>query len=81
MALQEGVWTTPSISNGNGGSNCVETKKEAGGVFVRDSMDREGPVLEFGGRAWQNFADHAGELAAMQAVDVQNAAVRAGELN
>ena len=63
-----GKWRTSSysFSNGNcvevedwrkprgsyGGGNCVEV---ASGVAVRDTQDREGPVLKFSASQWRAF--------------------------
>ena len=51
-------WRKSSYSGGNGGG-CVEVgaQAEAGRVLVRDTTDREGPVLRFTPTAWQRFAD------------------------
>jgi hypothetical protein len=38
----------------NGGANCVEVAT-AGTVLVRDTTDREGPMLAFGAGAWERF--------------------------
>lgn len=52
------TWRTSSYS-GSGGGNCVEVSAHAaeGSVLVRDTKDRHGPVLAFGPKAWQRFAD------------------------
>jgi len=42
-------WRKPGRS---AGSNCVEV---ASGVAVRDTKDREGPVLTFSAAAWRAF--------------------------
>ncbi|MEO3923607.1 DUF397 domain-containing protein [Micromonosporaceae bacterium B7E4] len=49
-------WRKSSRSNSNGG-NCVEVAAglAPGVVGVRDSNDRQGPVLTFGSSAWQAF--------------------------
>ncbi len=47
-------WKTSSRS-GNGG-NCVEARSTAD-VNVRDSKDRQGPVLTFDRAAWSAFLD------------------------
>jgi len=47
------LWRTSSCSGGDGGG-CVEVGTGSGGqVFVRDSKEREGPVLAVTGAAWQ----------------------------
>jgi hypothetical protein len=38
-------WITPTASSGEG--NCVEMRRHDGMIEVRDSQDREGPVLRF----------------------------------
>ncbi|WP_033342967.1 DUF397 domain-containing protein [Catenuloplanes japonicus] len=45
-------WRTASRS---GGGNCVEVARVAGGMGVRDSKDRGGPVLHYTGAAWAAF--------------------------
>ncbi len=35
--------------------HCVEIASAAAAVFVRDSKDVAGPVLEFGARDWADF--------------------------
>lgn len=49
-------WRKSSYS-GNGGGNCVEVRHGAGAVAVRDTRDRQGPVLRFDAGAWRRFAD------------------------
>jgi hypothetical protein len=47
-------WIKSSLSFSN--SNCVEvTSLPDGGVGVRDSKDRKGPVLRFTPDEWQAF--------------------------
>ena len=48
-------WRKSSYSNGNGGSNCVEVALRADAVAVRDSKDRDGPVLTFTPAEWLAF--------------------------
>ena len=52
------TWRKSSHSGGNGG-NCVEVgaPAEAGRVLVRDTQDRQGPVLAFGPQTWRHFAE------------------------
>jgi hypothetical protein len=52
------TWRKSSYSGGNGG-NCVEVgaPAEAGRVLVRDTKDRQGPVLAFSPRTWRHFAE------------------------
>jgi hypothetical protein len=57
-------WRTSTYSSGNGG-NCVEVAQNPGAaVAVRDSKDRQGPVLVFTPDEWRSFtaAVKAGEF-------------------
>ena len=45
-------WRKASYTNG--GENCVEVAN-ADGVAVRDTTDRQGPMLRFSAEAWQTF--------------------------
>jgi Domain of unknown function (DUF397) len=47
-------WRTSSYSSGGGGQ-CVETASADGAVTVRDSTDRDGPMLTITGPAWSQF--------------------------
>ena len=49
-------WRTASYSS-NGGGNCVEVGQPPGAVAVRDTTDRQGPMLRFSPAAWHRFAD------------------------
>ena len=53
-----GTWRKSSFSFSNG--NCVEV---ASGVAVRDTQDRQGPVLKFSAAKWRAFT------AALKALD------------
>ena len=46
-------WRTSSRSGGNGA--CVETGTCEHGIAVRDTKDRDGPVLTFTAAAWRRF--------------------------
>lgn len=48
-----GNWRKPSYSNASG--NCLEAGNTAGRVVVRDSRDRDGPVLVFAPGQWREF--------------------------
>lgn len=54
-------WRKSSFSNGTGGNNCVEVTFEkdeptgAEGVLIRDSKDRNGPMLIFTPAEWSAF--------------------------
>ncbi len=50
------TWRTSSYSGSNGG-NCIQIAAAADTVAVRDSKDPHGPVLAFGTRDWQRFAN------------------------
>jgi hypothetical protein len=54
MDLSSAIWRKSSYSGNNGGA-CVEVTA-TGHVLVRDTQDREGPVLAFGRQAWEMFA-------------------------
>lgn len=47
-------WRKSSYSE-NGGANCVEVGQNRDGVAVRDTVDRQGPMLTFSAEAWQTF--------------------------
>lgn len=53
--LSRAQWRTSSYSGSNG--NCVEVAADPGApVLVRDTKDRQGPVLAFRPDAWRRFA-------------------------
>ena len=52
MDLSRAVWRTSTYSGGNG---CVEVASVDGQVGVRDSKDREGPMLVFTANEWEAF--------------------------
>ncbi len=55
MDLSRAIWRKSSFSGGNGG-NCVEVAGNLSRVVaVRDSKDREGPVLVFAAGQWASF--------------------------
>lgn len=60
-SLRGAIWRTSSRSSA---TNCVEVAALDGGVAVRDSKDRGGPVLRFARAPWQAFvaATKAGEF-------------------
>ena len=47
------VWRTSSYTGGQG--NCIEVAPTASTVLVRDTKDREGPVLAVPATAWRAF--------------------------
>jgi hypothetical protein len=50
------TWRTSSYS-GNDGGRCGEAGNAAHVIAVRDSKNRQAPVLAFGPRDWQRFTD------------------------
>ncbi len=48
-------WRKSSRSNASG--DCAEVAAAAGRVLVRDSKDRDGPVLGFTPGAWRSLSD------------------------
>jgi hypothetical protein len=46
-------WRKSSFSGQNG--SCLETASNSGAVLVRDTTDRNGPMLTFSAEAWQVF--------------------------
>ena len=49
------IWIKSSHSYANG--NCVEVRSDRGAVEVRDSTDRDGPVLRFNPADWQRLTE------------------------
>jgi hypothetical protein len=49
-------WRKSSYS-GQSGGNCVEVADDDGRVLVRDTKDRQGPMLTVGSSAWQRFVE------------------------
>jgi hypothetical protein len=52
-------WRTARGSAGNGA--CVEVAPAAGTILIRDSKDREGPVVQYTGNSWRAFLGAAKE--------------------
>jgi hypothetical protein len=50
--LSRATWRKSSRSGTNG---CVEVALDTAEVAVRDSKDRNGPVLHFNAREWEAF--------------------------
>ncbi len=48
-------WRKSSYTTSNGG-NCVEVAGQDSRVLVRDTKDRQGPVLAFSLETWRQFA-------------------------
>jgi Domain of unknown function (DUF397) len=61
MDLSAAVWRKSTLSMSNG---CVEVAVQVDGVALRDSKDRDGPVLVFSRHEWSAFvgAVQAGEF-------------------
>ncbi|MFF0783136.1 DUF397 domain-containing protein [Streptomyces sp. NPDC003720] len=51
-------WFKSSYSGSDGG-DCVEVAPAQGTVHVRDSKDRQGPVLGFSDAEWSAFVAYA----------------------
>ncbi|MFG3164060.1 DUF397 domain-containing protein [Streptomyces sp. NPDC048232] len=51
-------WFKSSYS-GSGGGDCVEVAPAPGTVHVRDSKDRQGPMLGFSHAEWSAFVAYA----------------------
>jgi hypothetical protein len=56
--LSKAAWRTSTYS---GASNCVEVAFVEGGVAVRDSKQRHGPVLIFTVAEWDAFLQGVGD--------------------
>lgn len=57
MDLTGAIWHKSSRSSGNSG-DCVEVADNLPGVVaVRDSKDRQGPVLVFDRAVWSSFVE------------------------
>ena len=60
MDLSDAQWRTSTRSS-NGGDTCVEVADNlSDAVHVRDSKDREGPILTFFPDAWRSFVHTVG---------------------
>ncbi|MFO7192069.1 DUF397 domain-containing protein [Thermocrispum sp.] len=57
MEQQSLRWRKSTKSNTHGA--CVEVAFEGDRVYVRDSKDRQGPVLRFTQKEWDAFLDGA----------------------
>lgn len=57
-------WRKSSYS-GQSGGNCIEVADHGSRIIVRDTKDRQGPMLRVTPDAWRRFADQVkGSLAA-----------------
>jgi hypothetical protein len=50
-------WRKARRSSNNGA--CVEVAPVSGHILIRDSKDRNGPVLRYSGRSWHVFVTGA----------------------
>ena len=50
-------WRKSSYSSSNGGE-CIEIADDDSLIFVRDTRDRQGPMLRFTADAWAKFAEN-----------------------
>ena len=55
MTLQQNALTWRKSTRSGAAGHCVEIASTASAVYVRDSKDVAGPVLEFGTRDWAEF--------------------------
>jgi hypothetical protein len=55
MTLQHRALTWRKSTRSGAAGHCVEVASAAAAVFVRDSKDVTGPVLEFGRDGWMEF--------------------------
>lgn len=55
MTLQQNALTWRKSTRSGAAGHCVEVASAATAVFVRDSKDAAGPVLEFGAAGWTEF--------------------------
>ncbi|WP_306206115.1 DUF397 domain-containing protein [Actinoplanes sp. RD1] len=53
--MQQPTLTWRKSSRSGAAGHCVEIASAAAAIFVRDSKDVSGPVLEFGRAGWQEF--------------------------
>jgi hypothetical protein len=59
MSTTPGPWIKATKSNG--GSNCVELRRNGDVVELRDSKNPNGPILTFTGSELDAFVDGAGK--------------------
>ncbi|WP_305789570.1 DUF397 domain-containing protein [Symbioplanes lichenis] len=55
MTLQHKALTWRKSTRSGPAGHCVEIASAAAAIFVRDSKDVSGPVLEFGREGWREF--------------------------
>jgi hypothetical protein len=62
VPLLDRNWRKSTYSSTNG--SCVEVRRLPDAIEVRDTKDRNGPVLSFSAESWQEFVNsvHNGEF-------------------
>lgn len=62
MPLLDRNWRKSTHSSTNG--SCVEVRRLPDAIEVRDTKDRNGPVLSFSAESWRDFVSsvHKGEF-------------------
>jgi Domain of unknown function (DUF397) len=54
--MNSATWRKSSYSASNGGE-CIEVSSSHGRVLVRDTKDKEGPMLQVRSAVWHRFAE------------------------
>lgn len=57
MTLQQNALAWRKSTRSGAAGHCVEVASAPTAVYVRDSKDATGPVLEFGTSGWADFLD------------------------
>jgi len=65
--MKGATWRKSSYSGSNGGE-CIEVGGHYGRVLVRDTKDREGPVLRVSPAVWRRFADRVKSARLLQPI-------------
>jgi len=55
MTLRHNALSWRKSTRSGAAGHCVEVASTTSAVFVRDSKDVHGPVLEFGAEGWAEF--------------------------
>ncbi|MEH1012634.1 DUF397 domain-containing protein [Micromonospora sp. CPCC 206060] len=72
MELSGARWRKSTRSD-NGGNSCVEVADNLPGVVaVRDSKDRQGPVLTFSPAVWRGFVAAVGTVGPRRGSALEN---------